>query len=84
MLTTKERVTMAWLSVRETVLQNATAICPGAVIMKLHLMSISGSVGKQGPRDAGEIIAELQAAGALVAVAADLLGAACHAAREVH
>ena len=37
-------------------------------------MGISGGVGKQGAGDAREVVAELQAACSLLAVAADLYG----------
>jgi hypothetical protein len=66
MLTTNERVTIACLGVTKLVAR------AGAVRALQHLVHISGCIGEQGARDAGEVVAELQAAGALVAVAAHL------------
>jgi hypothetical protein len=83
MLTTNERVTIACLSVTKLVARagavRALALCArwrcvraGAVRALRHLVRISGCIGEQGASDAGEVVAELQAAGALVAVAAHL------------
>ncbi len=63
MLTTKERVTIAWLTVSDDAAWAA---------VRLNLMRVDRRVGEQRTRDAREVVAELQAAGTLVAVAPHL------------